>query len=70
MSSFSTAKPKKINVIPFDYFSILMILLLLLLFIFKQPLDKVIKKNPKYDHVQSTLDTGYFKIKIIVFFEF
>lgn len=35
MSSFSTAKPKKIN-----------------------PLDRVIKKNPKYDHVQSTLDTG------------
>lgn len=35
MSSFSTAKPKKIN-----------------------PLDKVIKKNPKYDNVQSTLDTG------------
>lgn len=35
MSSFSTAKPKKMN-----------------------PLDKVIKKNPRYANVETTLDTG------------
>ena len=40
---------KTLSKITYLYFNIL---------IFDQPLDKVIKKNPRYEHVQKTIDTG------------